>query len=75
MGVIMRQDIKEFFLIISMAVIAMLILIVSITLPVAYFDGRAKSTYLKEYRGIEMPWYQSTFMSVEINDAKVMIKK
>ena len=71
----MFEDFKDIYFPVFMTVIGILLIGASIAIPMAYFEGSAKSNYLKEYRGIEMPWYQSVFMSVEINDAKIKIEK
>ena len=51
------------------------LLVFLIFLPLSYLDGSAKSAFLKEQRGIELPWYQSTFLSVQINDANISVKE
>jgi len=38
-----------------------------ILLPIAWLDGHAKSAFLKQ-QGIELPWYQSAFLQVNIDN-------
>ena len=56
-----------------MAVVFMMFLF--ILTPIAYVDGSAKSAFLKKHQGIEMPWYQATFINVEVNNAKIKFKE
>ena len=48
-------------------------LVVCLFLPIAWFEGHAKSRWLKETKGVEIPWYESTFLSVEINSVDASI--
>ncbi len=40
---------------------------------VGVFDGGAKSAYLKRTKGIDIPWYQATFLTIKITDNDVNI--
>ncbi len=42
---------------------------------IGYGDGSAKSAYLKRTKGIDIPWYQATFLNVAITDNDVTIGK
>ncbi len=42
---------------------------------IGYGDGSAKSAYLKRTKGIDIPWYQATFLHVTITDNDVTISK
>ena len=35
--------------------------------PLAYLDGRAKSRWIKETRGIDIPWYEAMILKVHVN--------
>ena len=37
-------------------------------LIVAWFDGHAKTAYLKQTQNIEIPWYQATFLTVIVEE-------
>jgi hypothetical protein len=47
---------------------------VLILLPIAWFDGNAKSVYLKQVKGIEIPWHQATFLTVQINTVDATVE-
>ena len=44
-----------------------------VLLPVAWFDGHAKSSWIKQTRGVDIPWHQATWLSVEINSADAIL--
>ena len=60
----------------EMKFIGFLVAVISLSLaflllPIAYFDGHAKSRWLEQARGVEIPWYEATFLRVEINSVDV----
>ncbi len=50
------------------------LLIGCIITPIAWFDGHAKSAWLKQTRGIDIPWTQATFLDVKINDTDANVR-
>lgn len=40
----------------------------------AYFEGKSKSVYLKQTQNIDIPWYQATFLTVNVVSADVKSK-
>lgn len=62
----------------DLLVIVAIVFVVSIfvVFPFAWFDGHAKARWIKETKGVDVPWYEATFLSVEINtvDAEVTSK-
>lgn len=52
----------------ALAVIVVIFVILGslfiICLPIAYFDGSAKSSYLQQVQGIDIPWYKATWLTV-----------
>jgi len=61
------QTIADLVAIIFVVLTATVIIMFSILFPIAWFDGHAKSAILKQ-QGIELPWYQSTFLEVNVNN-------
>lgn len=55
--------------------LAFLVLAASIGLPVAWFDGHAKAAYIKQSQGIEIPWYQATFLEVQVNNVTAKVEQ
>ena len=55
--------------VISYIVVVLLIFsaIFIICLPVAYFDGSAKSEYLKQTQGLDLTWYRATWLEVNVS--------
>lgn len=49
------------------AILFAAIVLPAICFPVAWMDGHAKSAFLKQTQGIDIPWYQATWLSVETN--------
>lgn len=69
-----RGDIKD------MAALALfcaiiVIAVTAIALPLAWFDGHAKSNWLSQTRGVEIPWYEATFLDVNVQDNNVSLHK
>ena len=52
------------------------LLLAMVCLPIVWFDGHAKSSWIKQSRGIELPWYEATWLDIEINsvDGQLQIK-
>lgn len=55
-------------------IFALVVLVVCIVLPIAYLDGQAKAAYLKLTRGIDIPWYQATFLDVSVNNINAEVQ-
>jgi len=66
------RELTEMVVFFMAVVFAMFLFILT---PIAYVDGSAKSAFLKKHQGIEMPWYQATFINVEVNNAKIKFKE
>lgn len=64
---------KEIFGFIGAMLMMFILMMVIIIAPIMYMDGRAKSAYIKQVQGIEIPWYQATFLNVYINDVNAKI--
>lgn len=64
------MDLKEVFSLLGtvalMALGAMVLMFVFV-LPFAYLEGRAKARVIKEVRGLELPWYEATFIDVRMD--------
>ena len=41
--------------------------------PVVWLDGRAKSEYLRQTQGLEIPWYQAAWLNVDINSVNLKV--
>lgn len=50
------------------------LLVAVIILPLAWFEGHAKSAYIKQTQGIELPWYQSAWLQVSVNNVNAKVK-
>jgi hypothetical protein len=70
----MLEDILELVVGIAAIIIGAALFITAIGFPIAWFDGHAKSAYLKQTQGIDIPWYQATFLEVTITNNNVKIK-
>jgi Na+/proline symporter len=70
----MIKDFCQFLVAIAVFFVAMFFVLFA---TVGYYDGSAKSAYLKQTRNLDIPWYQATFLHVSINsvDAEVSKKK
>jgi len=69
------KDLIEFVGFVGVLLIGVAVLLAMILVPFAYFDGSAKSAWLKQTQNITIPWYQSTFLTVQINDANLKIRE
>jgi hypothetical protein len=70
-----EMGVDELIEIIIMFFVVIFLVFVFCVLPMAYFDGSSKSKFLKEYQEIDIPWYQATFIDVQINNGKIQIHK
>ena len=52
----------------------LIILTAVVITPIAWFDGHAKAAYLKQTQGVEIPWYQATWLEVIVNQQNVNVK-
>jgi hypothetical protein len=69
----MDRDDFRFGLFMVGFIAAIFVVIGLIVSPLAYFDGQAKSRWIKETKGIDIPWYEATFLVVEINSVDAEI--
>lgn len=69
------QDCIEFGIWAIVFIAVLFLFLAMLLVPIAYFDGSAKSAWLKQTQNITIPWYQSTFLSVQINDANLKIRE
>ena len=65
---------KEELAIIGIVAAFLAVAVSLIITPIAYFDGSAKSDWLKQTRGIEIPWYRATWLEVNISDIDANVK-
>jgi|688.fasta_scaffold15454_7 hypothetical protein len=49
------------------SIMSAILLIAVLVIPIMYLDGRAKSRWIKETKGIDMPWYEATHLNVQVN--------
>lgn len=59
---------------IGAVILAIVALMFSTVLPLAYLEGKAKAAYIKQVQGIDLTWYQAAWIDVEINNATVNLK-
>lgn len=43
--------------------------------PLIIWDGYSKAAYIKQSQGIELPWYQATWLDVNASGNAIMIKE
>ena len=55
-------------------IIGIILLLFVITFPFVWFSGHAKSAYIKQTQGIDVPWYHATWLEVTVNDVGVKVK-
>lgn len=67
------KDIFEAFFTIIGCWLAVMAALAIVFLPMMYFDGTAKAEYLKRTRGMDMPWYRATFLTVHVNDVEAEV--
>jgi hypothetical protein len=67
-------DVKEFAKVMGLTGALILAIILSVTTPIAWFDGHAKSDYLKQTRGLNIPWYEATFLTVRLDSVDAELK-
>ena len=65
---ILREFIEDFVLPAGLACGAIMLGLLVILFPLFYLDGQAKSAWLKESRGIDLPWWKAAPLVIEIND-------
>ena len=49
------------------------ILLAVLLTPVVWLDGHAKSEYLRQTQGLEIPWYQAAWLNVDINSVNLKV--
>lgn len=65
---------KQLILIIGSIMLACVVCMAILISPIAYFDGSAKSDWLKQTRGVDIPWYRATWLNVQINDVDAAVR-
>jgi steroid 5-alpha reductase family enzyme len=70
----MRDFIEECFIPMVFMVLVVIALVVVITLPIMWFDGHAKSRWIKQTKNIDIVWYEATFIDLSVTDNKLDIK-
>lgn len=68
------DDIIELLVIMATIAVGCVVILGCITVPISYFDGQAKSAWIKQTRGIDMPWYQATFLSMSVSDMDARVE-
>jgi len=53
--------------IVCFALLALLLCATVIT-PIMYLEGSAKSEWIAQTRGVELPWYRAAWLDVNIQD-------
>lgn len=67
------KEMKEFFGFMGCLIVTLLLLTFTIVLPLSWFDGQAKSAYLKQTQGLDIPWHQATWLDVKIQNVDANI--
>lgn len=49
-------------------ILVVIVFVGFILFPLSWLDGHAKSAYIKQTQNIEIPWYQATWLEVDINN-------
>jgi hypothetical protein len=57
-------------IIITMIVLAITIMILAISAPIAYMDGIGKAAWLKETKGMDLKWYEAAGVPLKIYDGE-----
>lgn len=70
-GYIDGDDIGLALIIFTAAVVSIGLLLFGI----AWGDGHAKSAYIKQTQGIDIPWYQATWLEVHVNDVNLKTRQ
>ena len=60
---------RDFLNFIIPPVIGITLLMTILLIPIMYFDGCAKSEYLRQAEGVSLPWYRACWLDVQINSA------
>jgi hypothetical protein len=64
----MKGLIKEIMTVVGVVILAGVMCATPIIAPILYFEGTAKSNWLKQTRGVDIPWYSAMWLDVQIND-------
>lgn len=67
----MEDDLFDFAKFMIVAVIALIVVVSPLVLTIMWFEGHAKSAYLKQVQGVELPWYQATFIETTGNNITI----
>jgi hypothetical protein len=66
---------KEIVIGIALLVLALVVVWVTLILPAQYYAGTVKSQFLKEQKGMDVPWYQAAELDIVIGDQDINIKQ
>jgi len=68
------RDFLEFLAVCFAFVLGVIVFVVVLASPFAYIEGTAKSEYLLQQKGVDIPWYKAVFLPDTVYlDAKVSI--
>ena len=62
---------RSFLTLIGLLFLSVLLIVV---VPVTWFEGHAKADWLKQTRGVDMPWYEAVWINVNTLDATATVK-
>jgi len=66
------RDFMEFILCCVFIFAGIMLFIFTLSLPIVYMEGSAKSEYLKESKNIDISWYRAAFLPDTVFiDAKI----
>lgn len=69
-----EEDTKEFVGFMFILLTGVFILFWAMVLPIVWFDGHAKSNYLKQTMNIDIPWYEAACLEVNISQEPIGTK-
>jgi len=64
----MSRDFREALLLMIAAFVMLFLLFFAIVLSGVWLKGHAKSNWLKNQRGIEIPWYEAASIEIRVDD-------
>jgi len=67
-----RED-RKFLAVLACVVVGVFLLIGAIISPFVYMEGVATSNWLKQTRGVNIPWYEAALLDVKINDVDASV--
>lgn len=67
------DDIREALTFLACLLTGIFIIFASIFTPLIYLTGTANSRWLKETRGLDIPWHEAAFLDLKINDVEANV--